>query len=535
MSSSRLPGKALLPLAGYPSVVLAALRAGREGTPVIVATSTETSDDILTEIVARAGLRVVRGPLDDVLKRFVRATADMADDDIAVRLTADNVVPDAAFIGRVVSRLAESGCDYVGTASPQNGMPYGLSAEAFRVRVLRAADRKAIIEHDRSDVTPWIIRNCRAEIYSEPICNGLGAHIRCTIDSLDDYQTLAWAMARVPDPTGCDSSEILKQLAAAPGAPSFRIPFRVDGERTLGRLVLGTVQFGLDYGRLNAAGRPRRAEACEMIRTAVRHGVTDIDSARCYGDAEEIIGEALRDGWRSRVRLLTKIDLPIKRTIDSAAAAAMVDAQAFASLRALRTDTLDVVMVREIWPLREANAFWDRLLQLRDNGIIGVLGLSAQSPEETLLGLAIPEIGHIQLPCNILDYRWNDAQVPQAVRRRPDCVIHARSVYLQGLLAAGGPDQWPLIDDLNPAEIITCLDMLAQENGFANRAALCLAYARSCDWIDGIVLGMDSAQQLATNLALFNETPLDPVHAAKLASSLPRVPHALLNPSKWIS
>jgi spore coat polysaccharide biosynthesis protein SpsF (cytidylyltransferase family)/aryl-alcohol dehydrogenase-like predicted oxidoreductase len=534
MSSSRLPGKVLLPLGGFPSVVLAALRAGRDGTPVVVATSNEPSDEILVDILTRAGLKVVRGALEDVLTRFILATADMADDDIAVRLTADNVVPDSAFIGRVVARLKHSSDDYVGTASPQNGLPYGLSAEAFRIRALRQADRKATMDHDRADVTPWMVRNACATIYSEPVPDGLGAHVRCTIDTLDDYQAMARAVSAVSDAVACDSIEILKRLADAPGAPKFCIPFRIDGERAIGRLVLGTVQFGLDYGRVNAAGRPRRDNAREMIRTAIRHGVTDIDTARCYGEAEDIVGEALHGGWRSRVRLLTKVDPPSESAqLDAATSAAMIDAQVFASLRALQTDSLDVVMLREAWPLRRANACWDRLVQLRDKGLIGMLGLSAQSPEEALLALKDLEIGHIQLPYNILDHRWEEAGVPSVARRRKDCIIHARSIYLQGLLTAGRADDWPRIGGVEPAEIIARLDDAARGSGLPNRAALCLAYVRGRDWIDGIVIGMDNAEQLAINLARFNDAPLDAEHGTEIAASLPRVPEALLNPSNW--
>ncbi|MBX9829358.1 MAG: aldo/keto reductase [Xanthobacteraceae bacterium] len=534
LASARLPGKALLPLGGHPAVVLAALRAARDGVPVVVATSVEPGDDLVAEAVTRAGLRVVRGPLDDVLKRFIMATADMDDGDIAVRLTADNVVPDAAFIGRVVAKLAASNHDYVGTASPQNGLPYGLSAEAFRVRELRQADREAVTAHDRGDVTPWITRNSQAAIYAET--SRFGAHIRCTIDTLDDYEAVAGAVSAVRDPVGCDSAEILERLAEAAGAPRFRIPFRMDGEQAIGRLVLGTVQLGLDYGRVNPHGRPRRAEAREIIRTAVAHGVTDIDTARCYGEAEETIGEALSGGWRSRVRLLTKVDPPAQTAeLDTAGMVALADAQVFASLHALQTDRLDVVMLRDGWPFRQANAFWDRMVALRNVGLIGTLGLSAQSPEEALLALRNPAIGHIQMPYNILDHRWDAAGVPQAARQRPDCVIHARSIYLQGLLAAGGPDDWPRTDGVQPAEIIDRLDTAARETGLADRAALCLAYARSCDWIGGIAIGVDNAAQLAANLVRFNEPALDPAQAARIAASLPRVPDAFLDPSTWTS
>ena len=95
----------MLTAAGRPMVVLAAQRAGTTGAEVVVATSDRPEDDVIARAVGDAGIRVVRGPLDDPLRRFAIATADLADDDVVVRLTADNVVPD----GELVSLLA-AGC-----------------------------------------------------------------------------------------------------------------------------------------------------------------------------------------------------------------------------------------------------------------------------------------------------------------------------------------------------------------------------------------------------------------------------------------
>src|SRR5579864_8401602 len=87
MSSIRLPGKALLPVAGYPSAVLAALRAGNLGDEVVVATSNHSSDDSLAAQLSSHNIRVFRGPLDDVLGRYYLAVATLPDDCIVVRLT----------------------------------------------------------------------------------------------------------------------------------------------------------------------------------------------------------------------------------------------------------------------------------------------------------------------------------------------------------------------------------------------------------------------------------------------------------------
>ena len=102
-SSSRLPGKVLLPVAGYPIAVLVAKRAATKGFPVVVATSTDSSDDILASTLRDYGLQVVRGPLEDVLGRCLMAIQNVSDDTAIVRLTADNLFPDGAFVEELVN------------------------------------------------------------------------------------------------------------------------------------------------------------------------------------------------------------------------------------------------------------------------------------------------------------------------------------------------------------------------------------------------------------------------------------------------
>ena len=69
VGSRRLPAKSLVNFRGLPIAILAARRAASRGHNVVLATSTEASDDMLVNAAAAAGLAVVRGPLDDVLAR----------------------------------------------------------------------------------------------------------------------------------------------------------------------------------------------------------------------------------------------------------------------------------------------------------------------------------------------------------------------------------------------------------------------------------------------------------------------------------
>ncbi|HEY1264668.1 MAG TPA: hypothetical protein VGF06_14165, partial [Terriglobales bacterium] len=130
-SSTRLPGKALLPVAGYPSAVLAALRASNLGAQVLVATSDDPTDDALAAALSGYGIRVFRGPMQDVLSRYALAASDLHDEDVVIRFTGDNVVPDGSYAAELFAAFVSSGLEYLRGNSVQSRLPYGLGGEAF--------------------------------------------------------------------------------------------------------------------------------------------------------------------------------------------------------------------------------------------------------------------------------------------------------------------------------------------------------------------------------------------------------------------
>src|SRR5262245_25358041 len=103
MSSSRFPGKVLEPLLGMPLIVFMAQRvlAANRISSLIVATSTDSSDDPLAAALANHGLRCYRGDLHDVLDRFYQAARE-AKPDYVVRLTGDCPLIDPQLIDAVV-------------------------------------------------------------------------------------------------------------------------------------------------------------------------------------------------------------------------------------------------------------------------------------------------------------------------------------------------------------------------------------------------------------------------------------------------
>ncbi len=298
-------------------------------------------------------------------------------------------------------------------------------------------------------------------------------------------------------------------------------------------LVLGAVQLGLDYGAANRTGKPGRAAALRLVRRAASAGILEFDTARAYGDSEQRLGEALEG---KRARTITKLsplaDLPADAPREAVRAA--VDDSIAESLAALRRDRLDCLLLHRAEHMTAFNgAVWDRLIEHIEDGLILSLGVSVQSPAEALEALARPDIQHLQLPCNLLDWRWRDAGVVDRLRARSHVTVHARSVFLQGILAADDPSVWPTVEGVNPQEIMAQIGALAKAFGRESAADLCVAYVRGQHWIDGVVIGMENEDQLDANLRLFLKPPLAAEDCAKIEALVPRVPAALLNPAVW--
>lgn len=151
--SSRLPGKVLEKIAGRPLVewTLRSVAAipGIEAT--VLATTTKSEDDILTELVRGLGIPVHRGSVTDVLTRVWDAVAPYAPD-IVLRQTGDNPFPDPGVAAAQLDRLIEDKADYVGIA----GWPLGIAAEVCRAEVLEVAVNEATDPAEREHVMPFI-------------------------------------------------------------------------------------------------------------------------------------------------------------------------------------------------------------------------------------------------------------------------------------------------------------------------------------------------------------------------------------------
>ncbi|MDP1738128.1 MAG: glycosyltransferase family protein [Caulobacter sp.] len=193
MSSTRLPGKVLMPLAGAPMIVRQIERVSRARhiDKLVVATSLSPGDDAIEKVVRREGIAVHRGSLDDVLARFVGALEEHGPADHVVRLTADCPLADPFVIDETIDTHLETGADYTSNTPPHRTFPKGLDVEVMTSGTLRRAAAAAATPEEREHVT-WGIWNHpdrhRLAFHSQPALEG---DVRWTVDRPDDYAFMA--------------------------------------------------------------------------------------------------------------------------------------------------------------------------------------------------------------------------------------------------------------------------------------------------------------------------------------------------------
>jgi len=528
ISSTRLPAKVLLPVCDMPVVVLAAKRAANTGIPVMVVTSTDSSDDVLVKTLNDYNIQCVRGSLENTLKRFVDALSNANDDDIIIRLTGDNVFPDGLLLDEIKQVFLDKKLDYLCCNGMESGLPYGVSAEFTYLKHLRKALVSEIDANDKEHVTPFIIRQFGVRYFTKYSALKKGLY-RSTIDNLDDYLCIKKVLSGLNDPVNVSVFELIERLSQLENSPISNYP--------LVMLILGGAQLGLNYGIANVNGKPSLGVSKSLIKMAINNGVEFIDTANAYGNSEAVIGQSLEQGWKSRVNVITKLS-PLNncpKNANKKMVYAYVEASVFQSCRFLNCQQLDVLMLHRAIHINDWNGcVLERLIQFKNENVINKIGVSVQTPDELDAVLEETLIEFIQMPFNILDGRWTAVlNKLQRIKTEREVSIHVRSVFLQGLLLSDSKAHWKKANVENNLQVIDWLQTMADKFGRNNVADLCLAYVRSQQWVDGIVVGMETTSQLIDNMHYFNNAVLACVAIDIIESQRPDLTDTVLNPVNW--
>jgi aryl-alcohol dehydrogenase-like predicted oxidoreductase len=287
------------------------------------------------------------------------------------------------------------------------------------------------------------------------------------------------------------------------------------------KIVLGTVQFGLNYGINNTTGKPNREKVFDILDYAWSKGIDTLDTAVHYGDAIAVIG-AYHSQSTHRFKVISKFqenrDLDLKKSVQT-------------SLDTLQIEQLEGLLCHSFDFFTTNLAIRRELQFLKKIGVVKKIGVSIYSKEQ--LAFLIEQhflyaVDIIQLPYNLLD---NAAQKGQLIAKAKEIgiEIHTRSVFLQGLFFRPLHTLPQKIQALSP--YLKDLHKITQDSELPMHQ-LALSYALANENIEKVLIGVDSIEQLQSNLETSKNYPLQ----QNTLASLDRIKVKelnLLQPVNW--
>jgi len=185
VDSSRLPGKALLPLGNRPVISRVMEALNRIPADLRVLACSEDSESAFAKHAEEAGFTLFAGPKEDVLGRFCLVTRNLGIRHV-IRATGDNpfVFADAAYA--VTAEALALGADYAG----YGGLPYGAGVESVNAEALLRAGTEAASQYEREHVCPYLYNHPELFALHRPLAprQWQGPDIRLTIDTQQDYE-----------------------------------------------------------------------------------------------------------------------------------------------------------------------------------------------------------------------------------------------------------------------------------------------------------------------------------------------------------
>lgn len=287
----------------------------------------------------------------------------------------------------------------------------------------------------------------------------------------------------------------------------------------LEKFIIGTANFGMAYGIMGRGQRLSDGLIREILSLSKNYKIKFLDTAPVYGDSEKIIGKIGVNGFGVTTKLhgLSNSNW------------SLIEQNIQKSMQDLRvTEPFDTILVHDPSELSGKRFILthENLLKLKEKGYAKKIGLSIYSDDQ-LAGIKnyfVPDV--VQVPVNLLDQRALNSLELIGLKEL-GCEIHARSIFLQGLLAMGIYNRPSTL-----STDLTDLKRVYQYSDMANISVrkLALNWILSQPFLDKIVVGVESVEQLNQIVADIDEgLHLDFDHISSLASHNVE----LIEPYRW--
>ena len=248
----------------------------------------------------------------------------------------------------------------------------------------------------------------------------------------------------------------------------------------MNKIIIGTAQFGLNYGINNKSGKISQKKINDIIRFCIKSKIFIFDTSQNYGDAESKIGNFIKKN-NTNLKIITKIKYEKFKSITTSIN--NLGILPYAVLFHNFKDYLNKPFKKKI------------LSECKTLGIKKI-GVSVYKGDDVNKIISSTDINIVQLPLNIIDKFFLQNKTLDKLKEKK-IEIHIRSIFNQGLLFVNKKKIKKNFPDL--IKSLEIIDLITNQNKM-NIRELCLRWANSIKKVDKIIIGIDNLNQLKDNI-----------------------------------
>ena len=253
----------------------------------------------------------------------------------------------------------------------------------------------------------------------------------------------------------------------------------------MNKFILGTVQFGLNYGINNATGKPSQNEVFRILDMASEKKIDSLDTADAYGNANDLLGQ-YHQQKKQRFKILSKF---------KAVSQGKLFELAKNSIEKLLIQNFEVYSYHSFADYINYSYLKNELLLLKNEGLTKKIGISIYTNSQFQQVIMDDDIDVIQLPFNLLDNFSIRGELLIKAKEKGK-IIHTRSAFLQGLFFKSPLDNNIIVQNLKHQ--LLKIQEIAKEKEISIEC-LALGYCLQQQNIDKVIIGVDSIEQLEAN------------------------------------
>jgi len=535
LSSSRLPGKMLMPIFEHDTLVTRVLKQVSKSKmvdQVVLATSDELSDSKLCEEVISKGYKAYKGSLNDVLKRFYNV-AEGCNADVVIRITGDCPCITGDWIDlhleNFIKLQKEEDIQYLGY--PEN-LPDGLDLEIFSFNALKQANTEASLESEREHVTPYIWKH--PEIFKQKKIDFKDDYsiYKLSVDTKDDYNFIKSFLINNRYESYKDLLLLLSNKKeefvkhALKGVKNEGLYKSLSSESSIPKIALGLASVGQSYGWKSSAVHGDYSKYFDLFYSALASGIDVWDTAPAYGESEKIIGNFISK-TNLKPKILTKVTINKSFLLETETSIYnKIKDSVSSSVNTLNATPYCIQVHNADEELLKSDEIFASLQKVMSDFNIPVLGVTVYG-EDLLFAVVRDEIKVIQV-----EYNFTRTKMVDAVKDKiKDKVLITRSTYNKGLFTISD------ISELNKnfeniKYVFIGLLRLATENNMS-LAEVSFRYVLSNSSIGYALLGMNNPDELNQNIEIYKKGPLPNSIKSKIDEMNLNNYWPILDPRRW--